>query len=192
MRFFNFLRLLLYSFPGSDIVTPYETVGELRTCFLSTEKPLSFAKMKSTKINHGRRKMNSLKKMLAVLAVFALAVNSNGQLLSEDFESGTFPPTGWSNPGGWGSIVWSNYYGVSGFGNGDYSAFYDGYFWDSDADSMITDVFSPTSGESLIFDHAYAPYDNTLRLKGASAGPYIYSDLYIYYRLDGDSEWFYL
>ena len=136
--------------------------------------------------------MKSLKRMLAVLAVFALAVNSNGQLLSEDFESGTFPPTGWSNPGGWGSIVWSNYYGVSGFGSGDYSAFYDGYYWDGDVDSMITDVFSPTSGESLIFDHAYAPYDNTLRLKGASAGPYIYSDLYIYYRLDGDDEWYYL
>lgn len=91
-----------------------------------------------------------------------------------------------------GSVVWTDYYGVSGFGIGDYSAFYDGYYRDSDADSLITDVFSPTSGESLIFDHAYAPYDNTLRLKGASAGPYIYSDLYIYYRLDGDDEWYYL
>lgn len=136
--------------------------------------------------------MKSLK-ILCILLIGLLYVSvSKAQLIDEDFESGLFPPTGWSNPGGWGSVVWSNYWGVSGYGIGDYSAFYDGYYWDGDVDSMITDVFSQTTGEALIFDHAYAPYDNTLRQRGNSAGTYIYSDLYIYYRLDGDDEWYLL
>lgn len=119
-----------------------------------------------------------------LLILFAVALSSVGaraQLLSEDFESGSFPPTGWTNPGGFGFVQWSNY-GVGGFGISNYSAFYDGFFWDGDADSMITPVFSQTSGESLIFEHAYAPYFD---INGD-----IYSDLMIYYRLDGDDQWY--
>jgi hypothetical protein len=130
-------------------------------------------------------------KVIAILIFCIMAMQSSmSQLLTEDFESGSFPPAGWSNPGGWGSIVWSSYY-VSGYGSGDYSAFYDGYYWDGDVDSMITDTFSPSFGESLIFDHAYAAYDNSFRQRG-SLGPYIYSDLYIYYRLENDDQWYYL
>lgn len=125
-------------------------------------------------------------KVIAILIFCIMAMQSSmSQLLTEDFESGSFPPLGWSNPGGeFGNILWSNYSGVSGYGTGSYSAFYDGYYWDGDVDSMITPVFSQSFGESVIFDFAYAPYDD--------GGTDLYSDLYIYYKLDGDDNWYLL
>jgi hypothetical protein len=134
-----------------------------------------------------KRKGEKMKflKVIAILIFCIMALQSaNSQLLTEDFESGIFPPSGWSNPGGNGFILWNNYSGISGFGTGNYSAFYDGYYWDGDVDSMITPVFSPAFGESVIFDYSYAPYDDGL------SG--VFSDLKIYYRLNGNNNWYLL
>ncbi|MBK9228603.1 MAG: hypothetical protein IPL67_16510, partial [Ignavibacteria bacterium] len=124
-------------------------------------------------------------KVIAILIFCIMAMQSSmSQLLTEDFESGSFPPLGWSNPGSeFGNILWSNYSGVSGYGTGSYSAFYDGYYWDGDVDSMITPVFSQSFGESVIFDL------HTLRMMTVVD---LYSDLYIYYKLDGDDNWYLL
>ncbi len=135
--------------------------------------------------------MKTILRNFAILSVLILSLQAKAQLLEENFESGNFPPAGWNVQSGWGSITWSDYWGVSGYGNGDYSAYYDGYYWDGDVDSLITPVFGKTFGESLIFDFAYAPYDNSFRQRQGD-GSYIYSDLYIYYRTDGDNEWYYL
>lgn len=80
------------------------------------------------------------------------------QILCEGFYSSTFPPDFWTlNPSG--TLYWTRNT-VSSYGIGTGSAKYD--FWTSPAgtiESMVSLVFSSSvPGDSLKFDHAYAPY----------------------------------
>ena len=80
-------------------------------------------------------------------------------VLNEDFESYYFPPDGWVVQST-GDPLWSQYFGVSAFGQGDNSLqaeFFLHYPVDS-IGNIITYTFYPlSSGDTLTFDHAYAP-----------------------------------
>ncbi|MBK8983725.1 MAG: hypothetical protein IPM38_15750 [Ignavibacteria bacterium] len=84
--------------------------------------------------------------------------NIVGNNLCEDFTSVTFPPSGW-NLEYTGTLYWTRN-AVSSFGVGSGSAKFD--FWNANAgvtQSVITKSFGSTlTGDSLNFDHAYAPY----------------------------------
>lgn len=95
---------------------------------------------------------------------------SGSWILQEDFESGIFPPTGWSIT--FGAIEWQQAF-YSGYGTGNYSTFYENWNCNYSNNEIYSPTFGPTqSGDKLIFDYAYAPYDD---------GNVYYDDLEIYY-----------
>ena len=101
-------------------------------------------------------------------------------LLEEDFESGFFPPSGWSVNSG--STEWEQYYGASGYGNGMVSMFYSSWNCNYSDNVIYTSGFSSTQfNDKLIFDFAYAPYDD---------GYSYYDALEIYYYDDNESDWY--
>ena len=119
--------------------------------------------------------------MYLLLALgFLRADQLNSQILSENFESGIFPPAGWSVTSGGGVIMWAGGT-ISAYGIGNFTSFYPGWLWDGDLDEMISPVFAAASNDSLSFDHAYVPY--------YTGAMYLYSDLRIYYKLSGDTNW---
>lgn len=77
--------------------------------------------------------------------------------INENFSSSTFPPTGWSVTG----FYWSRDI-ASSYGLGVGSAKFDSWNAPNNTiQSLITPVFTPTSaGDSIKFDHAFAPYCN--------------------------------
>lgn len=76
--------------------------------------------------------------------------------LVADFESATFPPSGWSVSG---TTNWTRSTDASGYGIGAASALADFYNISSGTLNLITPVFpSAVAGDSLKFDHAYATY----------------------------------
>ena len=79
--------------------------------------------------------------------------------LNEDFDSYGFPPDGWTIQST-GNPLWNKYYGTSAYGQGENSV-YAKFFLNFPVDSignMITYTFySASAGDSLVFDHAYAP-----------------------------------
>lgn len=86
-------------------------------------------------------------------------ITNGNWVLQEDFESGFFPPPDWDvTPG---STQWDQY-SVSGYGNGTYSMFYSNWNCNYSDNTIYTDTFSaPTqSGDVLIFDYAYTPFDD--------------------------------
>lgn len=78
-------------------------------------------------------------------------------MLCEGFTSATFPPSGWAFDGS--SSYWSRN-AVSSYGTGSGSAKFD--YWNANAgvtEILATKVFETSqSGDTLKFDHAYAPY----------------------------------
>lgn len=78
----------------------------------------------------------------------------------QDFENTSFPPAGWvlSNTAGY-NMVRTSY--CSGYGIGSASAAVDFYDYNAGTFVLTTSTFAPTgSGDSLSFDHAYAPATN--------------------------------
>ncbi|MBK8550218.1 MAG: hypothetical protein IPL53_03835 [Ignavibacteria bacterium] len=101
-------------------------------------------------------------------------------LLEEDFESGNFPPTDWTVSSGSQEWAQASY---SGYGSGNYSMFYSSWnCWYSD-NTIYTSNFPTTQfDDKLIFDYAYAPYDD---------GSFSYYDnLEIFYYDDNDANWY--
>ncbi|MEO6696111.1 MAG: hypothetical protein ABIY50_06170, partial [Ignavibacteria bacterium] len=79
-------------------------------------------------------------------------------LLEQDFETGIFPPSGWTV--NTGSTVWQQS-SASGYGTGIYSMSYTNYNCNYSNNTIYTSGFSVTQpGDKLIFDYAYAPYDD--------------------------------
>jgi hypothetical protein len=81
-------------------------------------------------------------------------------LTVEDFETATFPPTGWrvGNPNS-GTVTWARMSGASGYGVGSGSAYMDCYNYSNTGqrDSLKTPVLTGlVSGDLLKFDIAYA------------------------------------
>lgn len=101
-------------------------------------------------------------------------------LLEEDFESGNFPPADWSVT--FGATEWEQAY-VSGYGIGNYSTLYSCWQCNySDNEIYSKDFNSLTQfGDKLVFDYAYAPYDD---------GNTYYDDLEIYYYDASDQNYY--
>lgn len=105
-------------------------------------------------------------------------VPNGNWVLQEDFESGFFPPAGWiaSN----GGTLWDQY-NVSGYGVGNYSMFYSNWNCDGSNNIYTSTFSSPTqTGDKLIFDYAYAAYDD---------GNIYDDDLEIFYYDDNTQSW---
>ncbi|MBL8006459.1 MAG: hypothetical protein JNJ56_02925 [Ignavibacteria bacterium] len=98
----------------------------------------------------------------------------------EDFESGFFPPSGWSIT--YGDQEWAQSY-LSAYGVGDYSAFYSSWNCYYDNNIMYSPSFGPTQYSDLLyFDFAYAPWDD---------GNYTYyDDMEIFYSDDYGNNWY--
>lgn len=108
--------------------------------------------------------------------------NLNGTwLLQEDFESGIFPPAGWVVNSG--STMWEQYSNISGYGIGNYCMFYSNWNCNYSNNIIYTSSFNSLTqtGDKLIFDYAYAPYDD---------GISYYDDLEIYYYDDNEQSWY--
>lgn len=100
--------------------------------------------------------------------------------LFEDFESGTFPPTGWTKT--FGSAEWNQEF-VSAFGVGDYCAFYSSWdCWYSNNELYSPSFALTVSGDKLIFDYAYAPWTDGMTV--------YYDDLEIFYFDDVDQDYY--
>ncbi|MFZ1321863.1 MAG: hypothetical protein WAT71_09935 [Ignavibacteria bacterium] len=101
-------------------------------------------------------------------------------LLEENFESGIFPPIDWTVTSG--DQQWDQSY-YSAFGNGDYSMFYSSWNCEYSDNTVYSPEFGPTDpGNYLIFDYAYAPWDD---------GSFTYYDEYeIFYSDDYGSSWY--
>ncbi|MCU0607451.1 MAG: T9SS type A sorting domain-containing protein [Candidatus Edwardsbacteria bacterium] len=98
-------------------------------------------------------------------------------IVNEGFESATFPPTGWSLSGA--AAIWSRSTDCSGYGVGVASTRADFYNVNGGTQDLVTYVCSPTGAtDTLVFDHAYAPYPGT----------YLDS-LTIWTSTDGGSNW---
>ncbi len=95
--------------------------------------------------------------------------------ISEDFESGNFPPLCWSQSG----VIWTNDNTVSGYGNGTWSAEADFYSVASGSDDLVTLEYNSTgaSNPTLSFDWAYATYINDP------------DELDIYYSTNAGASW---
>lgn len=101
-------------------------------------------------------------------------------LLEEDFESGSFPPGGWSID--FGSTEWAQAF-VSGYGSGNYCTFYSSWDCNYSDNAIYSPVFSSSAfGDRLYFDYAYAPYEDEF-------GTY-YDDMEIFYYDAIASEWY--
>ena len=81
----------------------------------------------------------------------------------QNFESSTFPPAGWTLEYS-GSLYWSQVNTASGYGTGTGSAKFSFYNSPSGTvQSLITPTLFPSSsGDSLIFDEAYATYQTEI------------------------------
>jgi len=110
--------------------------------------------------------------------------------LIEDFDNPSFPPAGWTLAHT-GAYDWLRTSYASGYGSGTASAMFDFYDYSSGTFDLITKGFTSSgAGDSLLFDHAYAPatsendqlsiYTSTdggttwnllINLPGGSAGP---------------------
>ena len=101
-------------------------------------------------------KDNSLAHNMDSTSLYAFQIID--QILCEDFTSATFVPSNWSLEYT-GTLYWTRN-SVSGYGAGTGSAKFD--FWTAASgttQSMISLTFgSSVAGDSLKFDHAYAPY----------------------------------
>lgn len=121
-----------------------------------------------------------MKRLNTVLAIICLTLlfsiqNSYAQysLIYNDFEENPFPPPGW-NVNGWFLESYSSGYGV-----GSKSVLLQLYYYCYGTYPMETSSFSPSvTGDSLIFDYAYAPYDYNN-----------YHDLNIFYSSDNGSTY---
>lgn len=109
--------------------------------------------------------------------------NSGGNwILQEDFETGIFPPNNWVPTNAPGQ-QWEQY-NVSGYGIGNYCMFYSN--WNCTYSYNV--IFSPSfntltqSGDKLIFDYAYAPYND--------GNNDYYDDLEILYFDETDQSWY--
>jgi photosystem II stability/assembly factor-like uncharacterized protein len=93
-------------------------------------------------------------------------------LLIQDFEGTTYPPTGWTLSGTSG--IWSRNTQCSGYGVGTASSRAYFYGVSSGSQNLNTSTFTATvAGDSLIFDHAYATFtteDDQLRISTSSNG----------------------
>ena len=79
---------------------------------------------------------------------------------NENFEQALFPPAGWSLAGS--SSLWSRSTDCSGYGSGSAAALANFYSVSSGTQDMVSGEFWPSSsGDSVIFDHAYAAYSAT-------------------------------
>ncbi|MDP2366328.1 MAG: hypothetical protein Q8M94_21450, partial [Ignavibacteria bacterium] len=97
----------------------------------------------------------------------------------EDFESGVFPPTGWSRTGT--PVIWFNDNTVSGYGVGTWSAVADFYSVAPPASNDLVTIEYISTGATapqLTFDWAYATY---------SAAEI--DELDIYYSTDAGATW---
>ncbi|MCB0727877.1 MAG: hypothetical protein KDD00_10460 [Ignavibacteriae bacterium] len=103
---------------------------------------------------------------------------SGSWLMNEDFETGNFPPSGWTVTSG--SEVWQEA-PYSGYGTGNYSMFYSN--WNcSGSNTIYTTTFPQTSNaDFLIFDYAYRPWND--------GNNTYYDDLEIFYYSTGDNSW---
>ncbi len=100
--------------------------------------------------------------------------------LNEDFESGNFPPVGWTATPG--TQMWDMAY-VSGMGIGNYSAFYSSWNCNYSNNTLYSPNFGPTlSGNQLYFDYAYAPWDDGTNV--------YYDDMEIFYSDDNGTSWY--
>lgn len=98
-------------------------------------------------------------------------------ILEEDFESGIFPPGGWTL--NFGTVEWQQAF-ESGYGNGSYSTLFDNYSCNG-SNSIFSPGFDPTSANAqLIFDFAYAPYGEEKFMD--------IDDLEIFYSTDGGNK----
>ncbi len=138
--------------------------------------------IKSPESHHRGSKIVDKKKMFEIIDRNTKSFRKDDRgswLLDEDFESGNFPPTGWSID--FGTTEWQQAT-YSAYGNGSYSTFYSNYDCNYSDNSIYTSSFSPTvSGDKLYFDYAYAPYDD---------GNLYYDDLEIFYYDDIDQTYY--
>jgi PKD repeat protein len=95
-------------------------------------------------------------------------INAAGLALpvSQNFESAVFPPTNWTNNDATSNAgSWALYTGVGGFGNSNYSMYFDNYSVDAngayDEFRSINIDMSGVTGGALTFDLAYQPYSLT-------------------------------
>jgi photosystem II stability/assembly factor-like uncharacterized protein len=87
--------------------------------------------------------------------------NITAALVTQDFEGATYPPAGWTlDINGGTTQYWTRVTTASGYGVGTASTRYN--FWTAAAttprQSLITPALTISAGDSLKFDHAYAPY----------------------------------
>ncbi|MFZ1322168.1 MAG: Omp28-related outer membrane protein [Ignavibacteria bacterium] len=96
--------------------------------------------------------------ILTIIMSLILLLDSEASVyIDQDFENPVFPPTGWqvSNTSGY-NIVRTTY--CSGYGAGNSSAVADFYDYASGIFDLTTPTFAASStGDSVLFDHAYAP-----------------------------------
>lgn len=107
-----------------------------------------------------------------------MTIPSGNWVLQEDFETGIFPPAGWSvTPG---STQWEQY-GVSSYGTGNYCMLYSNFNCNFSDNTIYTSTFSSHTqiGDKLIFDYAYTPNNDG----------FFYDDLEIFYYDSVNANW---
>lgn len=113
-----------------------------------------------TNTNQKSKKINSffsLRKFIAI-ALLLIATNSFAQLVNENFEGGTFPPTGWTESNNTG-LPWALSTSASAYGVGLQSIMMNFYYLYTGSETINTPVFTAApSGSFLQFDEAYAGY----------------------------------
>ncbi len=103
------------------------------------------------------------KNLKIIFTIFLLTISANSSnafYIFQDFDNTSFPPPGWvvTNTSGY-NMVRTSY--CSGYGTGASSAVADFYDYPSGSFVLTTSSFPNSgSGDSLIFDHAYAPATN--------------------------------
>ena len=123
-----------------------------------------------------------IKNTFFAIMLLTLILNFNNSfsqysLVYKDFEDNTFPPAGWN------AYMWNQEYYISGYGEGSKSAVLQLYYYCYGNYPMETSSFSPSvTGDSLIFDYAYAPYDynnyHDLKILYSTDDGSSYNDLY--------------
>jgi PKD repeat protein len=107
--------------------------------------------------------------------------------LSQNFESGVFPPANWqiNNPNNH-ATTWSLYSGVGGFGKSnncmEYNNCTGGVMYQRDQIYSPLIDFTGNTGPFLYFDVAYEPY-------GTQSGTYYSDTLAVYYSTDCGTTW---
>ncbi len=98
--------------------------------------------------------------MTAFLLIFSSGKSYAAVSLIEDFENTSFPPSGWTLAHT-GSYDWIRTSYCSGYGSGSASAMFDFYDYQTGTFDLITRSFPVSgAGDSVKFDHAYAPATN--------------------------------